>query len=190
MYNVKLNYMEVFVFLANGFEEIEAITTIDVLRRGNLKVNTVSIYDEKVVTGAHGIPVTADMTFQDSDFSNGSMLILPGGMPGASNLNAHDGLKNLLSFYFESGKNVSAICAAPLVLGGLGILKGKKVTCYPGFESQLTGAVVTGNPVEKDGTIITGRGPGFAIEFALALVAELQGQAKSDEVAAGLMPPK
>ncbi|MDR3060544.1 MAG: DJ-1/PfpI family protein [Dysgonamonadaceae bacterium] len=181
---------EVFVFLANGFEEIEATATIDVLRRGDLKVNTVSVSNDKVVTGAHGIPVIADMTFPDSDFSNGSMLVLPGGMPGASNLNAHEGLKNLLSFYFESGKNVAAICAAPLVLGGLGILKGKKATCYPGFEPQLIGAIVTGNPVEKDGMVITGRGPGFAIEFALALVAELQGEVKANEVAAGLMPPK
>jgi 4-methyl-5(b-hydroxyethyl)-thiazole monophosphate biosynthesis len=180
--------MEVFIFLANGFEEIEAITTVDILRRGDLKVNTVSITNEREVTGAHGIPVTADMLFRDSDFSGGSMLILPGGMPGASHLNSHDGLKNLLLSYFESGKKIAAICAAPLVLGGIGLLKGKKATCYPGFEPQLRGAVVTGNPVEKDGPVITGKGPGFAIEFALALVAELQGQAKSAEVAAGLTP--
>ncbi|MDR1368904.1 MAG: DJ-1/PfpI family protein [Dysgonamonadaceae bacterium] len=180
--------MEVFVFLANGFEETEAIATIDILRRGDLRVNTVSITGNKLVTGAHGISVIADGTFDEADFSNGSMLVLPGGMPGASNLNAHEGLKNLLSFYYEAGKNVAAICAAPLVLGGLGILKGKKASCYPGFESQLTGATTTGNPVEKDGTVITGKGPGYVADFALALVAELQGKAKANEVAAGFRP--
>ncbi len=179
---------EVFVFLANGFEETEAVATIDILRRGDLKVNTVSISNTTLVTGAHNIPVVADMIFEDADFTNGSMLVLPGGMPGASNLNAHAGLKNLLSFYFESGKNVAAICAAPLVLGGLGILEGKKATCYPSFESQLIGAKVTTNPVEKAGTVITGRGPGYVIDFGLALVEELQGKAKADEVAAGFTP--
>ncbi len=179
---------EVFVFLANGFEETEAIATIDILRRGGLKVNTVSISNDELVTGAHNIPVMADMTFEDADFSNGSMLVLPGGMPGASNLNAHEGLKNLLSFYFEAGKNIAAICAAPLVLGGLGILNGKRATCYPSFEPQLTGAEVTTNPVEKAGTVITGKGPGYVIDFALALVEELKGKAKAEEVAAGLLP--
>ncbi len=179
---------KVFVFLANGFEETEAVATIDILRRGDLNVNTVSISSDKLVTGAHDIPVMADITFEDADFSNGSMLVLPGGMPGASNLNAHEGLKNLLLFYFEAGKNVAAICAAPLVLGGLGILSGKKATCYPSFEPQLTGAEVTTNPVEKAGTVITGRGPGYVIEFALALVEELQGKAKAEEVRSGLLP--
>ncbi len=178
---------EVFVFLANGFEEIEAVATIDVLRRGGLKVTTVSITDERVVAGAHDIPVTADDIFTNIDYSNGSLLVLPGGMPGAGNLNAHGGLKNLLSMYFESGKKIAAICAAPLVLGGLGILKGKKATCYPGYESHLLGAEITGNPVEKDGTVITGKGPGFAVDFALALVAELQGRAKADEVSTGML---
>ena len=179
---------EVFVFLANGFEETEAVATIDILRRGDLNVTTVSISNDLFVTGAHNIPVKADTLFENADFSNGSMLVLPGGMPGASNLNAHEDLKNLLSSYFESGKNVAAICAAPLVLGGLGILKGKKATCYPSFEPQLIGAEITGNLAEKDGTVITGKGPGYVMDFALALVAELQGKAKADEVAAGFLP--
>ena len=179
---------EVFVFLANGFEETEAVATIDILRRGDLKVITVSISNDLLVTGAHDIPVKADILFENADFSNGSMLVLPGGMPGASNLNAHEGLKKILLSYFESGKNVAAICAAPLVLGGLGILKGKKATCYPSFEPQLIGAEITGNPAEKSGTVITGKGPGYVTDFALALVAELQGEAKADEVAAGFLP--
>ena len=179
---------EVFVFLANGFEETEAVATIDILRRGDLNVTTVSISNDLLVTGAHDISVKADTIFEDTDFSNGSMLVLPGGMPGASNLNAHEGLKKILSSYFESGKNVAAICAAPLVLGGLGILKEKKATCYPSFEPQLIGAEITGNPAEKDGTVITGKGPGYVTDFALALVAELQGEAKANEVAAGFFP--
>ncbi len=178
---------EVFVFLADGFEEIEAIATIDVLRRGELKVTTVSVTDEYILTGAHGIPVAADVLFTEADFTTGELLVLPGGMPGASNLNAHEGLKKLLLSYFESGKYIAAICAAPLVLGGLGILKGKKATCYPSFEPRLLGATLTTDAVVKDGKVITGRGPGFAVDFGLQLVEELQGQAKADEVAQGML---
>ncbi len=178
---------EAFIFIADGFEEIEAIATMDVLRRGEVKVSSVSISNEYIITGAHGIQVTTDFLFQDVHFPFGTMLILPGGMPGASNLNAHEGLRSLLMQYYNEDKNIAAICAAPLVLGSLGILKGKKATCYPGFEAQLTGAIVTGEPVTKEGKIITGKGPGFAIDFGLALVAELQGQAKADEVASGLL---
>ncbi|MDR0427983.1 MAG: DJ-1/PfpI family protein, partial [Dysgonamonadaceae bacterium] len=157
---------EVFVFLADGFEEIEAISIIDILRRGELNVMTVSISNEKTVTGAHNIPVIADRLFNNTDFSNGAGLVLPGGMPGASNLNAHEGLKNLIKAYSSKGKNIAAICAAPLVFGGLDILRDRKATAYPGFESHLTGAKVSGDKVVKDGHIITGKGPGFAFDFA------------------------
>lgn len=178
---------KVFVFLANGFEEIEAISIIDVLRRGELTVTTVSITGDHLVTGAHAIPVKADQLFDKTDFSEGALFVLPGGMPGASNLKMHIGLKSLIEKYHTEKKLIAAICAAPIVLGELGLLKGKKATAYPGFESQLTGAELIQAGVVKDGTIITGRGPGFAVEFALTLVAELQGKAKTDEVASGML---
>ena len=178
---------EVFVFLAEGFEEIEAVATIDVIRRGEIKVTTVSISNDYLVTGAHGIPVKADRLFTETDFSGGSMLILPGGMPGASNLNSHKGLKIQLKEYVAAGKKIAAICAAPLVLGGLGLLQGKNATAYPGFEATLTGAQYVKTGVVIDGNIITGRGPGFAADFGLAIVSQLEGQAKADEVAAGML---
>ena len=131
--------------------------------------------------------VVADKLFEDIDFSAGNMLVLPGGMPGASNLNEHEGLKNLIKKYYSEGKNIAAICAAPLVFGGLGILQGKKATAYPGFESYLTGAEISTNGIVKDGNIITGKGPGFAPVFALTLVEELQGKTKADEVAKGML---
>jgi 4-methyl-5(b-hydroxyethyl)-thiazole monophosphate biosynthesis len=179
--------MEVFLFLAEGFEETEAVATIDVLRRGGLNVTTVSISDDYTVTGAHRIPVVADELFSKTDFSAGQLLVLPGGMPGASNLDAHEELKALLRQYIAEGKKVAAICAAPLVLGGLGLLQGKKATAYPGYEHTLTGATVTQDKVVKDGNIITGRGPGFALDFGLAIVEELKGKNKALEVASGLL---
>ncbi|MDR0814474.1 MAG: DJ-1/PfpI family protein [Bacteroidales bacterium] len=178
---------KVFLFLAEGFEETEAVATIDVLRRGGLSVTTVSISDNRTVTGAHGIPVTADVLFEKADIDEGDMLVLPGGMPGASNLNAHKGLPEQLKKYAADGKKIAAICAAPLVLGGLNLLQGKKATVYPGYESTLKGAEYVKTAVVTDGNIITGRGPGFVFEFALAIVAELQGKTKADEVAEGLL---
>ena len=178
---------KVFVFLATGFEEIEAISIIDVLRRGDLEVTTISITKENKVTGAHNIPIVADKLFEDIDFSTGNMLVLPGGMPGASNLNEHEGLKNQIKKYYSEGKNVAALCASPLVFGGLGILQGKKATTYPGFESYLTGSEISTNGVVKDGNIITGKGPGFSAAFALTLVEELQGKSKADDVAKGML---
>ena len=178
---------KVFIFLADGFEETEAIATLDVMRRGGLDATSVSVTGNLLVTGAHGIAVNADTLFEKANLSAGDMLVLPGGMPGASNLNAHAGLKNVLEQYAASGKKIAAICAAPLVFGGLGLLQGKKATAYPGFESTLKGATYVNSPVVKDGNIITGRGPGFAFQFGLAIVEELQGKAKADEVAEGLL---
>ncbi len=178
---------KVFVFLATGFEETEAVATTDVLLRGGLEAVTVSITGEHLVKGTHGISVYADKLFNEIDFSEGAMIVLPGGMPGASNLNAHEGLKKQILEYVESGKYVAAICAAPLVFGGLGVLKGKKATCYPGFESYLKEAVLSADSVVKDGKIITGKGPGFAVDFGLKIVMELQDQVKSDEVAQGML---
>ena len=178
---------KVFIFLAEGFEETEAVATMDVMLRGGLDVTSVSVTGKSLVTGAHGIAVNADTLFEKADISSADMLVLPGGMPGASNLNAHAGVKNALKQFAANGKKVAAICAAPLVLGGLDLLQGKKATAYPGFESTLKGATYVNSPTVKDGNIITGRGPGFAFQFGLAIVEELQGKAKADEVAEGLL---
>ncbi|MCD7936095.1 MAG: DJ-1/PfpI family protein [Tannerellaceae bacterium] len=176
-----------FVFLATGFEETEAVGTIDVLRRGEIQTTTVSITGEKEVTGAHGIPVVADAIFAETDVSDADILVLPGGMPGSTNLNAFEPLKDRLTEQYNAGKYVAAICAAPLVFGGLGFLQGRKATCYPSFEPQLTGATVTGEKVVTDGNVITGKGPGLVFDFGLAIVEALQGKEKADEVAAGLL---
>jgi 4-methyl-5(b-hydroxyethyl)-thiazole monophosphate biosynthesis len=179
--------MKVFIFLADGLEETEAIAVIDILRRGELDVTTVSITGNNVVTGAHLIPIVADKLFSEVDFSNGAMLVLPGGMPGTNHLNAHNGLKTLLQQYAAEGKKIAAICAAPLVLGSLGLLQNKKATVYPGFEDTLQGATVVELPVVKDGNIITGRGPGFVLNFGLTIVEELQGKNMAKDVAGGML---
>lgn len=178
---------KVFLFLATGFEETEAVATTDVLLRGGIETVTVSITGKNLVKGAHGIAVYADKLFEEIDFNEGVMLVLPGGMPGASNLNAHEGLKKQVLEYVEKGKYIAAICAAPLVFGELGILKDKKATCYPSFESHLKGAILCEDKVVQDGKIITGKGPGYVFDFGLKIVAELQDQAKANEVAEGLL---
>ena len=176
-----------FVFLAEGFEEIEAISVIDVLRRGEVDTHAVSITGEYMVKGSHEIGVEANSLFEDTEFFDVDILILPGGGPGSKNLNKHDGLKALISDFHRKGKWIAAICAAPLVFGRMGLLQGKRATCYPGMESTLTGAVIQPDPVVVDGNIITGKGPGFAAAFGLRIVQELQGRAKADEVATDLL---
>lgn len=178
---------KVALFLATGFEETEALGTVDVLRRAQIPVNTVSIANEKTVTGAHGIPVIADQLFNETDFNEIDMIVLPGGMPGSTNLNKDDKVKELLQQFNNSGKQVAAICAAPMVLGGSGLLQGKKATCYPGFETKLIGAQATGKNVVVDGNITTGGGPGLVFEFALSLVEQLAGLEKRQEVQKGLL---
>lgn len=178
---------KVSLFLANGFEEIEALATVDILRRAQVQVQTVSITSDRVVTGAHGVPVTADCTFDSADFSNVEALILPGGMPGAKHLNEHEGLKALITRFNEEKKLLAAICAAPMVFGGMGLLKGKKATCYPGFEAELKGAQVTGESVVVDGNITTGKGPGLVFDFALSLVEQIAGGDTRKEVQNGLL---
>lgn len=177
---------KVIVFLAEGFEEIEAISIIDVLRRAEISVSTVSVGDKKEVKGAHDVPVIADKLFDEVDFSNYHMLVLPGGMPGAKNLNEHDGVKNQIK-EFEKDKQIGAICAAPMVLGNMGLLKGKRATCFPGFEAELIEAKITDDAVTVDGNITTGKGPAFAMQFALQLVETLAGKGTRNEVSDGLL---
>lgn len=177
----------VYVFLADGFEEIEALATVDVLRRAGVKVITVSINPTEVVTGAHGVPVAADVLFNDAALAEADMLVLPGGMPGAANLDAHEGLRTAISAHAEAGKWLGAICAAPMVYGHMGLLNGKKATCYPGFEGELKGAAYTAASVEMDGRIITGKGPAVVLPFAYALAEVLVGKEVVAQVKAGML---
>lgn len=158
------------IFLADGFEEIEALTVCDLLRRKRIDVRLVSIYKEKRVKGAHGIEVACDETIEDFSFEKSNMLVLPGGMPGTNNLQDCQMLTNEITKANEEGKWICAICAAPKVLGSLGILKGKKCTIYPGMEEYLIGGKALKDEVVIDGNIITSRGPGKAMAFALKIV--------------------
>ncbi|MDR0422627.1 MAG: DJ-1/PfpI family protein [Proteiniphilum sp.] len=178
---------KVALFLANGFEEIEALATVDILRRARIVVETVSVSDTKTVTGAHSVPVIADKAFQEADFSEVDVLVLPGGMPGAKNLNEHEGLGKLITKFNGEGKRIAAICAAPMVLGTLGLLADRRATCYPGFEDRLAGAQTTGEDVVVDGNITTGKGPGLAFDFALRLVEQIAGPETRREVQRGLL---
>lgn len=173
----------VYVFFADGFEEIEAFTVVDTLRRAGVDVKMVSVTPDEIVRGAHDISLLCDVNFENCDFFDAELLILPGGMPGAATLNEHEGLRKQILHFAEANKLIAAICAAPMVLGKLGLLKGKKATCYPGFEQYLEGAECINEPVVCDGNIITGMGPGSAMSFALKIVERLLGEAKADELA-------
>lgn len=175
------------VFLADGFEEIEGLTVVDILRRAGVDTQTVSITEDRMVTGSHHIPIRTDVCFRDADFSGTELLVLPGGMPGTLNLGACKELTELLVQFHESGKKVAAICAAPSVLGDLGILKGKKAACYPGFEERLAGAETVFDKVVQDGNVTTSRGMGTAIPFALSLVAQLVSEEKAMELKKGII---
>lgn len=179
--------MRACVFLADGFEEIEGLTVVDILRRAGVETRTVSITEQKLVTGSHQIPITADCCIGDTDFSEAELLVLPGGMPGTRYLGACKKLTDLLLKFFREGKKVAAICAAPSVLGGLGILDGKKAACYPGFEDQLKGAEVLFEQVVRDGNVTTSRGMGTAIPFALDLVSQLVSEEKAQELKEGII---
>lgn len=175
------------VFLAEGFEEIEGLTVVDILRRAGVEVQTVSIGADRTVTGSHRIPVQADVCMKDADFSGTELLVLPGGMPGTKHLGACKELTELLVRFSEEGKKTAAICAAPSVLGDLGLLKGKKAACYPGFEDRLTGAEVVFDKVVADGNVTTSRGMGTAIPFALKLTEQLVSKEKADEIKKGII---
>ncbi len=176
-----------YIFLAQGFEEIEAIAVIDTLRRAGVSVTVVSIMDELAVRGAHDIVVMADVMYGGVDFEDAQMLILPGGMPGTSNLAEFAQLNDLLVKHNNAGRYIAAICAAPIVLGRLGILEGRKAVCYPSFEPQLIGATVGLDRVMKSDNIITSRGPGSAIEFAYEIILTLNPHFDIEEMKAGMI---
>lgn len=165
----------VYVFLADGFEELEALTPVDVLKRAGVECKTVGVTG-KFVTGTHGIAVEADILPNEMDYSDLFSVILPGGMPGAENLEKSEEVINAVKYANENGKLVAAICAAPYILGKLGILKGKKATCFDGFEKHFAGGEYTGNPVETSDNVITAFGAGAALPFSFEIVKYLCGE--------------
>lgn len=170
------------IFLADGFETIEALTVVDMLRRAGEDILMVSITGEKKVTSSHQVTVETDAVFEDVDYDSVDVLVLPGGMPGTLNLAACEKLMSLVKKHYEQGKTTAAICAAPSILGGLGILKGKRACCFPGYEEKLDGAVVSYNETETDGNVITARGMGTSIVFAAAILEKTAGRDKAEEV--------
>jgi 4-methyl-5(b-hydroxyethyl)-thiazole monophosphate biosynthesis len=177
----------VYLFLADGFEEIEALTVVDVLRRADVALRTVSIMKDLTVTGAHGVAVIADDLFEDVDYVHCKMIILPGGGPGTKRLLDHAGLKPVLAEFAAADKWIAAICAAPMVLARNGLLKGKKATIYDGMEGELSEADYRKENVVRDGRIITSRGPGTAAAFAFALAEILAGEAAASGVRADML---
>lgn len=175
------------LFLADGFEEIEALTVVDLLRRAGIEITTASIMGRKEVTGSHNITVVADTLFEDVNFDEPDMLILPGGQPGTTNLGNCEPLKDKIKEFDAAGKMLSAICAAPTVYGKMGLLSDKKACCYPGCEVGLKGADVQTTEVTKDGHFITSRGMGTAIPFGLAIIEHFQGEKAAKEMAAKIV---
>ena len=172
----------VYLFLADGFEEIEALTPLDMLRRAGVEVLSVSINRDSIVKGAHGIAVIADKVIGELEVKGCDMVILPGGLPGADNLRMNEKVNMFIDQAYRTNGFICAICAAPRILGEKGLLKGKKAVCYPGFEQYLEGAVITNRGCVRDGNIITAKGMGKANEFGLALVEALKGKDIAEKI--------
>ena len=177
----------IYIFLADGFEEIEALTPLDVFRRAGLNTLTVSITDKLTVVGSHNISVLADTTLSDVNLSDADLLLLPGGMPGTTNLGACKPLCDAVTAHATAGKPVAAICAAPSVLGSLGLLQGKEAICYPGFEEALTGATISEKKVVRDGNIVTAAGMGVALDFSLECLRLLGHSDVADKIRKGVI---
>jgi 4-methyl-5(b-hydroxyethyl)-thiazole monophosphate biosynthesis len=176
------------VFLAEGFEDIEAVTVIDVLRRGGVDVTTVAVGGSLGVKSAHGIEMRADRLLESLGEGVWDAVILPGGMPGTENLSKSPGVIEILKRHAEAGRLICAICAAPMILGKRGILKGKNATCFPGCEDGMGDAnMIPDVPCVRDGNLVTGASAGCAIPFGLALIAALKGQAAADAIAAQIV---
>lgn len=178
---------KVYVFLADGFEEIEALTVVDLLRRAEVQVVTVSVSEHLLVHGGHDIDVMADQLFKDGSFSDGDMLVLPGGKLGTEGLRKHEGLRVLVEEYDTKNRWVAAICAAPSILGGLGMLKGRQAVSHPSVEDKLEGAKVLHVPVVRDGHIVTSRGLGTANDFALELISVLADRHLAEQIAESIV---
>lgn len=176
------------LFLADGFEEAEAICPLDLMLRAGLDVRTVSVSDDRTVKGAHGVGIVADMTAAELEDAALEAVVLPGGMPGADNLKRSPAVLDALKRCAASGGITAAICAAPIVLAEAGLSAGKQMICYPGFEKMLTGAAIRKRAVVVDGRTVTGVGPGAAFEFGLTLVRLLAGQAEAERIERAILP--
>lgn len=178
---------KVFEFLADGFEEVEALAPVDILRRGGVDIKTVSVTGSELVTSSHGVTVKTDLVFgSPDDYADADLLMLPGGLPGSTNLNAHEGVRRALLNQFRSGRRVGAICAAPMVLGSLGILQGRRATCSPGFEKYMDGAEYTAELVTVDGNIITGEGPAATFPYAYTILSFFIGEERVKHLQVGM----
>ncbi|MBQ9633034.1 MAG: DJ-1/PfpI family protein [Lachnospiraceae bacterium] len=175
------------IFMADGCEEIEGLTVVDILRRAGIDIDMISVMDNGFATGSHGIRFECDCSLSEADFSKYDGLVLPGGMPGTTHLGENAVVVKEIKAFCEAGKLVSAICAAPSVLGDNGILQGKKATCHPGFEERLVGAEVVEDVVAVDGNVITSRGMGTAIPFALAIVEYFKDAQTATEIRKGIV---
>jgi 4-methyl-5(b-hydroxyethyl)-thiazole monophosphate biosynthesis len=173
---------KIYEFLANGFEEIEGLAPVDIFRRGGIDIKTVSITGSEWVETSHGVTVKADLKFEDANFSDADMLMLPGGMPGSTNLCEHEGVRRALVEQNKKGKRIGAICAAPMVLGSLGLLNGKRATCSPGFQKYMTGAEYTAELFTIDGNIITGEGPAATLPYAYKILSFFVGDDASKKL--------
>ncbi len=173
---------KVTVFIADGTEEVECLTIVDLLRRAGIDVRLVSIMESQTIVSSHKVTIVADGQIDTEDYSDSDMLFIPGGMPGVTNMLAHQGLNDLIKKFYAEGKRLGAVCAGPSVLGQAGVLEGKKATCFPGWEDKLNCGEYTGALVETDGTVITGRGLGACIEEGLEIISIL----KDDETAADI----
>ena len=174
---------KVYIFLADGFEDIEGLTVVDLMRRAGIDIETVSIRESREITTSHGIEMKTDRVFKETDFSDADMLVLPGGMPGTKYLGEYQPLCDLLRDFYGRGGKVAAICAAPTVLASLGFLEGRNATAYPSCMEGLAGANPSLESVVIDGNVTTSRGLGTAIDLALSLIGQLLGDEKADEIA-------
>ena len=174
--------MRVLVHFAEGFEEIEALAVVDILRRAGIETVMVSVTGDKVVGSTRDIKVVCDLLFEESDYSKADMIVLPGGMPGTKNLDAHVGLKGQIEKFYNDKKWLAAICAAPMVYGKMGLLQGERAICYPGVETELKGAEIVKEEVVVSGKFITSMGPGTAMAFGYKIVEILQGKESADKL--------
>lgn len=181
--------MKVYALIANGSEEVECLAVVDILKRAGMEVILAAVGEGRTVTTAHNIVITADVNYEDCDASDGDLLFLPGGVPGTPNLEASEKVCRDVAEYYKAGKHVAAICAAPSILGHLGILEGKKATCFPGFEEDLRGAEYVSDGVVTDGTVTTARGLGFAIDLGLELVRVMISAEVSEDIKSKIQHP-
>lgn len=177
----------IYLFFATGTEELEALGTADIIRRAGLDLKIVSITNNRTVTGSHGIRVETDALLKDIEFFDADLLIFPGGLPGATNLAACEDLNERICDHVYLGRPIAAICAAPLILGRIGLLEGKRATCYPGFEDELRGATCTGALVEQDGLFITGKGPAAVFEFGYTIVERMKDKKTAEALRKGML---